>query len=254
MNFITGNKFKDISDYILDESGFRKTGIINDIPIFFIKTDFINLFFNSHKPNFKYKIITHNSDFPISDNIAKYIDDDNLINWYGQNINHYHPKLISIPIGIANQRWVHGDENKLNEVIDLNIKKENLIYCNFNIDTNLNERTKCVNSIHRNNLNITSGKDFHNYLQELSGSYFCLSPNGNGVDCHKTWESLYLKTIPIVTESINVNYFKELPIHIIKDWDSFDSNEITTELYFELMSRYDKDKLNIEHYYKKIKR
>ena len=128
MNFITGNKFKDISDYILDESGFRKTGIINDIPIFFIKTDFINLFFNSHKPNFKYKIITHNSDFPISDNIAKYIDDENLINWYGQNINYYHPKLISIPIGIANQRWVHGDENKLNEVIDLNIKKENLIY------------------------------------------------------------------------------------------------------------------------------
>ena len=74
MNFITGNKFKDISDYILDESGFRKTGIINDIPIFFIKTDFIYLFFNSHKPNFKYKIITHNSDFPISDNIEKYID------------------------------------------------------------------------------------------------------------------------------------------------------------------------------------
>ena len=117
----------------------------------------------------------------------------------------------------------------------------------------MNERTKCINSIHRNNLNLTSGKDFHNYLQELSGSYFCLSPNGNGVDCHKTWESLYLKTIPIVTESINVNYFKELPIHIIKDWDSFDSNEITTELYFELMSKYDKDKLNIEHYYKKIK-
>ena len=35
MNFITGNKFKDISDYTLDESGFRKTGITNDIPIFF---------------------------------------------------------------------------------------------------------------------------------------------------------------------------------------------------------------------------
>ena len=41
---------------------------------------------------------------------------------------------------------------------------------------------------------------FSDYIKELSSCYFCLSPNGNGIDCHKHWECLYLGVIPIVTK------------------------------------------------------
>lgn len=46
---------------------------------------------------------------------------------------------------------------------------------------------------------------------------FWISPRGNGIDCHRTWEALYLDVIPIVwNSSLNVLY-ENLPILIIND-------------------------------------
>ena len=46
---------------------------------------------------------------------------------------------------------------------------------------------------------------------------FWLSPRGNGLDCHRTWEALYLDIIPIVWNStLNVLY-ENLPVLIIND-------------------------------------
>jgi len=253
MQLITGNKFKKISDYILDENGFNKTDNNNSIPIFFIKTDFIVTFFNHYKPNSPFKIITHNSDYPIDNRFSIFLDDENLICWFGQNINFKHKKLISIPIGIANEIWEHGNESIIkNHILD-NSEKNNLIYSNFDINTNYYERQKCYNSLIKNNLIMDERINFDNYLPKLKRSYFTLSPNGNGIDCHKLWESMYLKTIPIVTKSINVEFYKDYPLFIINDWDEFNVDNITIELYNDIISRYDENKLNINYYYKLIK-
>jgi hypothetical protein len=53
---------------------------------------------------------------------------------------------------------------------------------------------------------------------------FELSPRGNGIDCHRTWESLILKTIPIVQTSKLDPIYRDLPVAIVKDW-----NEVTPE-------------------------
>ena len=46
---------------------------------------------------------------------------------------------------------------------------------------------------------------------------FWLSPRGGGIDCHRTWEALYLDIIPIVwNTSLNVLY-DDLPVLIIDD-------------------------------------
>ena len=73
---------------------------------------------------------------------------------------------------------------------------------------------------------------------------FSISPNGNGIDCHKTWESLYLKTIPIVTKSINSLQYSDLPILIIDNWDSLDGLDLTKDLYNSLMDEFDIKTLN----------
>ena len=53
---------------------------------------------------------------------------------------------------------------------------------------------------------------------------FELSPRGNGIDCHRTWEALILKTIPIVLRSPLDPIYEGLPVAIVDDWD-----EITPE-------------------------
>lgn len=231
MNIITGNKFKNLCDFVLDENGFIKTNKDNEIKIFFVKTDYLDLFFSKYKPNHPFILLTHNSDYHINISHLNYLNDSFLLNWYAQNVDISHPKLKSIPIGIANERWEHGNINIFEKIIKEENKKNNLTYCNFNINTNLEERSGCLNVIKKLEIKVSPSIDFENYLREVSKSYFVISPNGNGVDCHKTWESLYLKSIPIVTESININFYKNLPILIIKNWESLDINYLTEKNY-----------------------
>jgi len=254
MQYITGNKFKLMSNFILDENGFRKNKEFNkdQVPIYFIKTDFLDFFIKSFKPEKKFKIITHNSDFEISQKYDLLLNDPLLVSWFGQNINYKHPKLISIPIGIANEIWSHGDEKILKKVCEKNLQKEKLIYCNFDINTNFFERKKCVQSMVKNKLLMSDRKNFEGYLDDLSKSFFSLSPNGNGIDCHKLWESLYLKTIPVVTKSINVDFYKNLPILIIDSWEDLDVSLLTEDLYKKIMSGFDINKISFKNYEEKI--
>ena len=50
---------------------------------------------------------------------------------------------------------------------------------------------------------------------------FELSPSGNGLDCHRTYEALILKTIPIVrTNTLDSIYLDhDLPVVIVKEWN-----------------------------------
>ena len=250
MNFITGNKFKKLCDFVLDENGFVKTENKNDIPIFFVKTDLVDFFYSKYLPNYPFILITHNSDYPITERYSKYLDNNLLVSWYAQNVNFNHKKLKSIPIGIANEIWPHGNETVLINEINKNKEKTNLIYCNFDVHTNFYERNQCIKSMNKNSLIMSKKTNFENYISELNSSFFCLSPNGNGVDCHKTWESIYLKTIPVVTESININFYRDYPIYIIKNWDNFNINELNKELYDKIIKKFDVDKLKIKFFIK----
>jgi hypothetical protein len=252
MEFITGNKFKSICNFYLDEFGFGKLKDVNkdEVVKFFVKTDFIDLFFNKFKPNYPFLLITHNSDFHITRNHLNYLNDNLLIKWFAQNVDIEHPKISSIPIGIANEKWPHGNIETLLNVIDENNKKNNLIYCNFTINTNYSERTNCLEKVTDLGIKMSPPKNFKNYLKELSQSYFVISPNGNGVDCHKTWESLYLKTIPIVTESTNINFYKDFPILIIKNWEEIKKIQLNDELYHKIWNSFDPNKLTINYFIK----
>lgn len=91
---------------------------------------------------------------------------------------------------------------------------------------------------------------FKDYLTELAKSYFVISPNGNGIDCHKTWEALYLKTIPIVTKSINIDYYKNYPILIIENWRDFNIKNITIDMYNTLWNNFNLENLQIKKFIK----
>ena len=45
-----------------------------------------------------------------------------------------------------------------------------------------------------------------------------VSPHGNGLDCHRTWESLVLGNIVIVKRSSLDPLYEGLPVVIVDDW------------------------------------
>jgi hypothetical protein len=250
MHFITGNKFKEICHYTYDEMGFiiHSEPVDNEILRVFVKIDYVHNFFT--KPPLRpFILFTHNGDLPIDDSYLKYLDNINFLKWYGQNVMTIHSKLQSIPIGIANNQWDHGNEYDFIEIINENNVKNNLFYINFEI-TNF-ARNDCLQKLSTFGLYKQERKSFKEYLRELSKSYFVISPEGNGIDCHKIWEALYLKTIPIITKSINSDFYTDLPIIVLKSWDDFDPSLFTVEKYNKIWGNFNSSILDTNYFINK---
>lgn len=214
-------------------------------------------------PN-KFKLITHNSDINFGANEINFILNlfPNIEHWYTQNLVIDHPKVSPIPIGIANPKWSHGNQKRFLKIQDQNIEKTDKVYVNFNISTNPSARKDCINKLgadyplqlqedYPNAASINNHDNFVNstqekYLTDIAQSYFTVSPIGNGRDCHKTWEALYMKSIPIVTRWCGVEKFKEMgiPLLIIDDWSEFKDLDLSEKTYKEIWRDFNPTSLN----------
>ena len=58
-----------------------------------------------------------------------------------------------------------------------------------------------------------------------------LSPPGNGIDCHRTWEALYLDIVPIVWHSTLDPLYENLPIIIINDINEINEEFLQKKLH-----------------------
>ena len=69
-------------------------------------------------------------------------------------------------------------------------------------------------------LDETAGWNSYIYRRILLNYMFVICPDGNGIDTHRFWEALYLKTIPIIKKNKISGFLKEknLPVIILEDW------------------------------------
>jgi hypothetical protein len=101
-------------------------------------------------------------------------------------------------------------------------KKKTAIFHAINTTTNPGEREPALRALRANPLALGSeGRiPVPRYLELMASCSFALSPPGNGFDCHRTWEAIYVRTIPIVKKSVWSDYFVELglPLLALEDW------------------------------------
>ena len=186
----------------------------------FIYSDFIKDFFNKFQHSLAKDtiLISHNSDHGVTKEHLDFINNPNIKKWFCQNRFIQHDKLFSLPIGIANSQWPHGDQTLIKKVKDKNNVKANLVFKNFDIDTQSYIRTACNNITNNNNILMSRSASQEKYWNNISESMFVISPPGNGVDCHRIWECLYLRAVPIVKYHEAFSQFTHLPILFIDDW------------------------------------
>lgn len=60
------------------------------------------------------------------------------------------------------------------------------------------------------------------YRKLLLRSKYVLSPPGNGADCHRTWEALYLGAIPVVLRKYWPFSDYDIPVVSLQNWEDFD--------------------------------
>lgn len=197
-------------------------------------TDFFNKFYNHL--NDDTIIISHNSDYCVDNTFLKYLEGNKIKKWYCQNRLVNHPKLVSLPIGLANSQWQHGNQQLIESVRNTSPIKNNLVFKNFDKSTNVNERRLCDELTSRNNIMMSPRTSNQQYWTNIASSMFVISPPGNGIDCHRIWECLYLKSMPVVLKHEALNQFKHLPILFVDSWE-----EVTRQFLNEQVSKIKND-------------
>jgi len=94
-----------LPDYIQGE---KFVSLYNYDGVYYRATHEVNTFFDD-PPDWPFVLISHNSDGKITDTPGKFDADvnlmpDNLIKWYGQNVDVVNDKIESIPIGLENSK------------------------------------------------------------------------------------------------------------------------------------------------------
>jgi hypothetical protein len=216
----------------------------------FCKTDFIEQLFDVLQRHCKveHNLITHHSDHPI-DEFRWSLKPKCIKKWYAINPTYKHPDLIAIPLGLKTHKDPYFEPQYMTEWLVNNIdrlrhiKKEKNIYCNWNV-TNL-ERTHIIDQLKTSNIQFTLDikQPFNTYIENLAGHRFVLSPPGNGIDCHRTWEALYCGCIPIVIKNFIYDSW-DLPILQVSSF-----NEITQTLLDEFLTKeFNLEKLRINYW------
>jgi hypothetical protein len=269
-NIITGEKIQQIADvYLGDLSDFHYNPLIAGQPHKHQILDNINDLYDNPKKVFCYThriihlinkihffqndfiLITHNSDENVNEyNALPLLNNTKIIKWYSQNLCIDHSKLIPIPIGIANQMWMHHNiQFYTNSIKQLHLYKTKKIYMCFNIHTNP-KRYECYEKLKPLFLH---NIDSYDNLTRLSEYEFCICPEGNGVDTHRLWESIYLQTIPIVLDSPFIQMIKKHicpPMVILNSWDELNDSILDYSSYIFNDDYY--NKISLSYYMENI--
>lgn len=243
-DYISGEKFTDVCDIMInpenwvennDAKSFDKIINLNkDKIIVYGRPNFVNILFESQILRFyenRIILITHNSDYGIYNEIP------GLYLQFSQNVNVESKNIFSLPIGLENA-YNFPEIGKINKMkLKLNETKKdiNLVYMNHTISTNPQVRGPLYkmygNAEHFTvDWNKNNGIEFESYLDNIYNHKFVICPQGNGIDTHRTWECLYLGTIPIEKRNINNRFWEgKLPICYVNDWSELTRDFLENE-------------------------
>jgi len=206
------------------------------------------------------------------ESFLRFIESDKIIHWFSQNCVGRHPKLSPIPIGLDYHTMSTGvtywgpmtrpfDQERLLKCIKKSARpfweRKCAAYSNFHFamttrygDDRIDAKSKidaaAVYYEPEQVIRLRSWKTQAKYA-------FVVSPHGNGLDCHRTWEALCLGCIPIVKTSTLDPLYNGLPVCIVGDW-----SEVTVEKMAVVMRQFqsytfDLDRLTLRYWMTKIR-
>jgi hypothetical protein len=180
---------------------------------------------------------------------------DAIYSIYAQHPNHTLPPLFNDP----DESSVYIQPQDVSQhALSTTINNENLLLINFSPETDGSQsrmnlwKMMCSPENKSNFTYVTCiQKPYGVQIENLTKIYqrnrqypFWLSPRGGGLDCHRTWEALYLDIIPIVWNNSLNSLYENLPVLIINGYE-----ELNEKFLYEKLTEISKKKLSKENVY-----
>jgi len=251
VEFISGNGYASRCRYVLNHDVLSvNDGVDNDW--WFCKSDWLEYFFRDLAPESPFVLFSANSDRPIGRRFTRFLRRPSLRAWFANNVAFEHPRLFAVPLGIGDPTRAHGDAaSVLRAARAGDHPKSRLLEVSFDVKTNPAERLRCLAET---GLELDAPASTSAYLERLAASYFCVAPPGNGIDTHRVWEALYLRTIPVVTRSVLSEQHPDLPLIVLEDWSQFRSIQLSPALYASTWGEWDPAELGLDRYLRRVSR
>jgi len=226
----------------------------------------------------RFILLTGDSDAPIPTGAMSSAEFNLLINhpllivWFSQNLvfsPKAYPKLQFLPIGLdyhtmANNDMFWGPRSspKTQEDLLFAVAKKALpiadriptAYTTFHFALHRGSRREAYEKIPRDLVyyeqNHTSR--LMSWTRQIEYA-FVVSPPGEGIDCHRTWEALCLGCIPILISSPLDDMFEDLPVLIVKSWSDVTRDLLDKTLSTINMKEFCLDKLELKYWMDRVK-
>ena len=183
-------------------------------------------------PMMKFIIFTNLEDTPIDEDIFDAIP-DNVLCISAVNAIEYGGKVIPAPYGV--QRRMSPSDNRIDQLesamkvnIDPSISK--LLYVNHN-DSSHDDRVGLKDMFRDEEWsNVDEQRvNYYHFLLNLANHKFILCPRGNAIDCHRNWEVLYMRRVPVMKRYEYLEeLYKDYPVLFVDKY-----SDITKDLLLE---------------------
>ena len=180
-------------------------------------------------PQMKFIIFTNLEDTPIDDFIINKIP-DNVSCISAVNAITHNDKVIPAPYGV--QRRMNPSDDRIEQLtewmeFDNKDYPDKLLYVSHNENSNA-RRLGIRNLFYDKDWAEVNEQrvSYHNFLSNLSNSKFMICPVGNAIDCHRNWEVLYMRRVPIMTRDPYLQkLFENYPVLFVDKY-----SDVTEEL------------------------
>jgi hypothetical protein len=180
-----------------------------------------------------FALVTTDGDASVPSNLAKdtaerLLASPFLVSWYTQNCDGDHPRLKPFPIGLdlhtLRSFSTPGQLARLLEAIrrrqDAPERRPLRIFCDLNLSRGPRGRRDLVDALKGcPHVDFLGKRLSQRSIWERYAQYpLVLSTAGSGLDCHRTWELLYLGCIVVTKTSPLDPLYEGLPVIIVDDW------------------------------------
>ena len=264
--FLSGDTFRGLAEVIVERGRWfqNRTGIRN---LLFAEADEINQSqFRRKCENWvsennwtQPQLVIHNGDRkPLRSSLLSLRETFDQI--YAANFVDEIDGVQALPIGLEN---AHLRKNGVVRVFDKaqklaarsRFQRPRTVGVSFNVRTNRMVREPAKAAM------LGAGWSFQepsmspaDYVKWVQETKFIISPPGNGDDCHRTWEAVYLGAVPVVLKSaLHPDLIRDAPILAVESYEEFAERSCDDlDKQFLEISQRDRRIVHIEHWSRKF--